>query len=97
MIISEWIELKTDPEFFDLVWKGDKTFEIRFNDRDFKVCDFIALKETRYSASEMKAGKPLEYTGREIDAEITHVFSGFGLLPGFVILSFRITGKVEKG
>ena len=28
MIINEWIELKTDPEFFDLVWKAIKPLRL---------------------------------------------------------------------
>lgn len=33
------IGLKIYPEFFDEVFKGYKTFEVRKNDRDFKVGD----------------------------------------------------------
>lgn len=37
--------LKTWPEFFDDVVSGRKTFEIRKNDRDFKVGDEVILEE----------------------------------------------------
>ena len=30
-------DLKTDPEVFEAVWNGEKTFEIRFDDRNFMV------------------------------------------------------------
>lgn len=36
-------ELKLDTEYFDDVKSGLKTFEIRKNDRDFKVGDVLAL------------------------------------------------------
>ena len=38
-------ELKIEPQYFDLIHKGKKCFEIRRNDRGFKVGDFIALNE----------------------------------------------------
>lgn len=38
-------ELKTLPEYFEAVRKGDKTFELREDDRDFQVGDYLALNE----------------------------------------------------
>nr|DAJ14158.1 MAG TPA: activating signal cointegrator [Podoviridae sp. ctJ6o53] len=37
--------LKTLPEYFEAVRNGDKTFELRKNDRNFKVGDYLALNE----------------------------------------------------
>ncbi len=37
--------LKTWPEYFKSVVSGRKTFEIRKNDRDFKVGDHLELQE----------------------------------------------------
>jgi len=36
-------ELKTDVEFFRAVESGDKTFEIRYNDRGYQKGDFVIL------------------------------------------------------
>lgn len=36
-------ELKTWPEFFDAVERGDKTFEVRLDDRGFQVGDELVL------------------------------------------------------
>ena len=38
-------QLKTEHNFFEDVISGKKTFEVRKNDRDFMVGDFLALKE----------------------------------------------------
>lgn len=38
-------KLKIRPKFFKAVISGEKTFEIRRNDRNFKVGDRIELKE----------------------------------------------------
>lgn len=37
--------LKTWPEYFRAVRNREKTFEVRLNDRDFKVDDILVLKE----------------------------------------------------
>ena len=37
--------LKTAPEFFELAWSGQKDFEVRNNDRNFKKGDSIELLE----------------------------------------------------
>ena len=36
-------ELKLNTEYYDDVKKGLKTFEVRKNDRDFKVGDILSL------------------------------------------------------
>lgn len=37
--------LKIQPKYFDAVRNEVKTFELRKNDRDFRVGDFLALNE----------------------------------------------------
>lgn len=38
-------ELKVEPSYFEAVLSGDKTFEIRLNDRGFQKGDTVVLKE----------------------------------------------------
>ena len=85
-------ELKTDSEVFKPVLKNKKTFEIRFNDRNFQVGDFLLLKETQFTGEEMKEGKPLEYTGASCLVKITHILLGpiYGLKEGWAILSIKL-------
>ena len=66
-------ELKTDPEAFGMSFSGCKPWEIRKNDRNFKVGDMLILKETRYTGDEMKKGRPIEYTGRELSRLINYI------------------------
>lgn len=47
-------ELKIYPDFFDAVISGEKTFEIRKNDRPFQKGDLLALNEWDWNS----------YTGR---------------------------------
>ncbi len=83
--------LKTDPEVFQAVIKKLKTYEIRKDDRGFNVGDFLLLQETKYTGKEMLKGKPLQYTGRELDVEVTHILRGpiYGLEDGWVIMSIK--------
>lgn len=83
-------ELKTDPDVFSAVYNGDKNFEIRFNDRDFKVDDDLVLRETKYTGEQMNhEDKPLEYTGREYRCIVGYILHGprYGLAEGWVIMS----------
>ena len=38
-------ELKQHPQYFEDVLKGNKTFEVRKMDRDYRVGDLLALNE----------------------------------------------------
>ena len=83
-------ELKTDQSVFILSWTGVKPFEIRLNDRDFRSGDILILKETRYSDEEMKSGKPLEYTGRQLTRRVDFIVSGYGLQDGWVVMTVAV-------
>lgn len=82
--------LKTDPEVFQAVLSGAKTFEIRLNDRGYAVGDVLGLRETKHTGAEMQAGAPLEYTGRECQRFVSHVLTGYGLADGWCCLSFDL-------
>lgn len=83
-------ELKTDPEVFQAVFDGFKKFEIRRDDRNFKVGDVLFLRETKHTGEDMKNGAPLEYTGREAERHVNYILQGpiYGLEAGWSLLSF---------
>lgn len=72
--------LKTLPIYFNEVLNGNKTFEVRFNDRDFKVGDILHLEEFENQS----------YTGRVYNVEITYILTDIQYCKdGFVILGFK--------
>lgn len=75
-------ELKIWPMFFDEVLSGRKRFEIRFNDRDYKVGDTLVLKEWCHEAD--------YYTGRVLAMRVTYI-SDYkpGLREGFVVMGIE--------
>lgn len=79
--MSKIHELKTWPEFFHEVFMGHKTFEVRYNDRDFKKGDCVILNE--YDP------KLEVYTGRKMARGISYILKGgeFGINEGYVVLS----------
>ena len=81
--------LKTDPAVFDRSAMGRKPWEIRLNDRDFQVGDTVTLQETKHSGAEMRNGAPLDFTGTELNGQITYVLRGpkYGLADGWCIFS----------
>jgi hypothetical protein len=74
-------ELKVWPQFFDALLSGEKTFEARRNDRDFRVGDSLLLREW----SELNG-----YSGRELTRQISYVLVGqglFGVEQGYAVLA----------
>lgn len=61
-------ELKTWPDSFELVWRGEKPYELRKNDRGFKVGDAVRLRE-------WDPGDEV-YSGRELLMPITCITPG---------------------
>lgn len=81
--------LKTWPEPFAAVLRGDKTAEFRKNDRGFAAGDELVLMEWAPNPS-LRAGG--EYTGRAIaPLRVTDVRAGgqFGIPDGYAMLSFK--------
>ena len=76
-------ELKTWPEFFKSVANGDKTFEIRRDDRDFRVGDLLLLREWDPVTS--------SYSGRELHRQIKYMTERGNpwVKEGFVVLGLR--------
>jgi hypothetical protein len=90
-------ELKSDPAPFADLLSGEKTNEIRKDDRDFKVGDTLIFRETKYSAVNMfeePGACPLIYTGRTQWRFVSHVQRGYGLQEGHVALSFLLADAV---
>ena len=75
-------ELKILPLYFQAVWDGIKTFELRKDDRDYQRGDILVLKEWD--------GK--EYTGSALCVKVTYILQDaekFGLKDGYIIMGIR--------
>lgn len=85
---SKLHELKVYPQYFNQIIAENKTFEIRQNDRCFKVGDKVLLKEW----------DNIEYSGRSIFAEITYILDDkfIGLSEGYVAFSIEILDSIKR-
>lgn len=82
--------VKIEPEYFNKIIKGKKSYDIRKNDRDYIAGDCIALNEYKHG----------EYTGRFALANIISVekYSKY-LTIGYVILQLEpleIRDKINR-
>ena len=81
-------ELKIDTDVFHATLQQRKTYEIRLNDRGYRVGDYLFLRETEFTGEEMKDGAKLIYTGNAIMRLVTHMLeSEYGLEQGWCIMS----------
>lgn len=76
--MSQTHELKTWPQYFEATWRGDKPFEIRYEDRGYQKGDKVVLREfDRQWPCECEKGVHAtdceKYSGREIEAVIGFV------------------------
>ena len=73
--------LKIKPQYFKDVISGIKTFEVRKNDRDFKVGDLMVLET--YDNK--------RFTGGYVNTKITYILDDPEYCkPGYVILGFKL-------
>ncbi len=63
-------ELKSWPEYFNLVQRNLKTFELRFDDRGYEEGDLLHLREWVPNVENPKEGK---YTGRVAIVKVLHI------------------------
>ncbi|TDE03437.1 DUF3850 domain-containing protein [Jiangella asiatica] len=86
-------ELKTVPPWFERIVEGEKTVEVRKDDRDFQTGDTLRLREWDPERNPVyRTGDGYHrYTGREVDVAVTHALRGFeGLADGWVALSITV-------
>lgn len=87
--------LKTWPEHFALVWNGRKPFEVRVNDRDYRVGDVLCchewVPEDRHESDLYGVARRTAegYTGRSAWGEVLHVASDLGVERGCVVMGVR--------
>jgi hypothetical protein len=73
-------DLKCSIEYFEAIYNKSKQFELRKNDRDYAVGDYLFLREWD--------SKKQTYTGRTVGRFVTYVLAGTEhLMPGYVALS----------
>ena len=73
-------EVRIRPEYYEPVVNGKKTFEIRYNDRDYQEGDSLLLREWDESG----------YSGRESLYDITYILEDFtAIKQGYVVMSIK--------
>ncbi len=81
-------KLKTWPAFYKYVDSGEKTFEIRKDDRDFEVGDTLVLQEYAFG----------KLTGKECRRKITFIITMYPLFDdNYVGMSIKPIEDEEKG
>jgi hypothetical protein len=75
--------LKIDPEFFEGVKSGEKTFEVRINDRNYQKGDLVRLLPYCRKIN----GYVEPYGG--IGKRISYILSGHGIKEGYVVFSIE--------
>jgi len=80
-------ELKICSQFVRPILQGDKTFEIRENDRGFQKGDRLNFKVNADEWTRSHESSVREFERKTF--EITYVISGWGLKNGFVAFGIR--------
>lgn len=76
-------ELKIEREYFEAIIDVKKTFEVRKNDRDFQIGDFLALNETVDGA----------YTGRAVIAVVRYILDNPDYCKdSYIIMGIKLCG-----
>ena len=82
--------LKTWPGFFTEIRNGEKTADLRKNDRGFQRGDELMFQEFIPPVNGKDETYPGFYTGSFCLCIVTAVLEGFtGLAPGYCVLSMR--------
>lgn len=92
--------VKVLPKYFRALLLGDKNFELRKNDRNYKVGDVLVLKE--WVQNDYEDLSPMigltsfiadysGYTGAKMERVVSYVLEGplFGLKKGWVIMGLK--------
>ena len=77
-------QLKIWPEYYTAMMFGSKSLEVRKNDREYKISDYLFLREWD--------PKTKNYTGRVLARMVINILYGgqFGIEKGYVVMSLQV-------
>jgi len=82
-------KLKTVNPYFNDIWNRIKNFDVRQNDRNFKIGEYLLLRE--YDPNTLN-----KYLFRELLCRIFYIFKDSKFLKkGFIIMGIHIIEKVR--
>lgn len=92
-------ELKCWPNYFDAVESGEKTFEVRRDDRGFQKGDVLRLFRYDPTHGYYTAPGGGKFSRRVVEREVTWILTGgqFGIEPGYVVLGLRCDTSHHSG
>ena len=73
-------KLKIEPQYLENLLNGRKKSEVRLNDRDYQLGDLLEF-------TEVFVNKHGWTDTRKHNFRVTHIHSGLGLQPDYVVLS----------
>lgn len=76
-------KLKIKEDYANSICCGDKTFEVRYNDRNFQKGDYVEFNVVS------RDGVPMPHSIDKIPFVITNVHSGLGMADGYVVLAIK--------
>ncbi|MBX0291433.1 DUF3850 domain-containing protein [Hymenobacter sp. HSC-4F20] len=84
-------ELKVWPACFAAVLTGSKTFDVRFNDRNFQIGDALLLREYEPESE--------QYSGRTTARWVSYLLQGgsFGIETGWCVLGLSEHPPLPSG
>lgn len=85
--------LKIRESFANAIVNGDKTFEVRENDRGFQKGDYVTFNAI---GNIDNLNLSIDHMITDKVYEITYVLSGWGIKEGYVVFGIKdVTGEVE--
>lgn len=84
-------ELKCLPPYYDAIERGEKTFDVRRDDRGFQKGDIVVLQRTDENR---KGSVEYDYDGNvrhKLRRKITYILTGgqLGIEAGYVVLGLK--------
>lgn len=88
-------EVKCWPAYFDAIERGEKTFDVRRDDRGYQKGDVLELY--RYKIGHGYCTDPIDplHRRKSIRRRISWILTGgqFGIEPGYVVLALQEESK----
>lgn len=77
-------ELKIRVNYADAIVRGDKTFEVRLNDRGYQTGDLV-----KFTVIDDDGKHVDNHFLEKLTYKITYILSGFGILDNYVVFSIQ--------